>query len=98
VRNNFGSDYRPQSSLIVDSPSSLAAVQRPGDSWVAKYQGIREFVKLNLKIIVMIQLVFPSEMMKPGVYALEMKGTLDPDIEDYLKQKNIPYRVKFPGL
>jgi len=44
-----------------------------------------------------LRLLFSSEMMKPGVYALEVRGVVTPEIDEFLKQKGIPYRVKAPG-
>ena len=34
--------------------------------------------------------------MKPGVYALEVTGIMNEEVQDYLKQKNIPFRCVPP--
>ena len=35
--------------------------------------------------------------LKPGVYALEVTGVIDPDIQDFLRGKNITWRAKPPS-
>lgn len=41
--------------------------------------------------------MYGAEMMKPGVYALEVRGVLNPEVEEFLKSKGIPFRAKAPG-
>ena len=49
-------------------------MNRPTESWVAKYQSV--------------------QMMKPGIYALEVSGTMPAEVDEYLKGKGIMYRAK----
>jgi len=37
------------------------------------------------------------QMLKPGCYALEVTGVMSPEIDNFLKNKNIPYRAKPPA-